>query len=382
MKRRICVTTGGRSEYGILRPVIKAIKESKKLDLCLLVSGMHLSKKHGFTIKEIQNDGFRIYDTVNMIPKGDSTYHMSLSLGNGILRFSDIFRKLKPDINLILGDRDEAFASALAASHMNIPNAHIHGGDKSQGGLDEYNRHAITKISNIHFAASKKSKERIIKMGEDPEHVFITGSPAIDEIAQNKITGMKELEEKYGIKFSNGYMLLLQHPVTTEFGKVQDQIRNILEAIVKTKKQTIIIAPNSDAGNSIIYKNIVRYSKIFPFIKWYPTLPRNDYLGILKNSKVLLGNSSSGIIEAGYFGVPFINMGIRQNGRESTKNVINVKDISENLIYRTICQVLKRKPHPSYDRNIYGNGNASKKIVQVLEEIQINDKLIQKQIFY
>lgn len=382
MKRKISVTTGSRSEYGILRPVMKAIAENKKMELCLIVSGMHLSKKHGYTIREIQKDGFKIHDTVDMLPKGDSTYHMSLALGKGILKFSDVFRKLKPDINLILGDRDESFASAIASSHMNIPNAHIHGGDKSRAGIDEYNRHAITKISNIHFAASKKSKERIIKMGEDPKRVFVTGSPAIDEISQNKITDIKELEKKYGLNFLNEYMLLLQHPVTTEVCKTQDQIKNILDAIIRIKKPTIIIAPNSDAGSSIIYKNIIKYDKKFPFIKWYPTLPRCDYLGILKNCRILIGNSSSGVIEAGYFDVPFVNIGIRQANREAKKNVINVKNISENSIHRTINMVLKMKKHSSSDRNVYGNGHASKKIVNVLERIQINDNLIQKQIFY
>ncbi|MGI0022955.1 MAG: UDP-N-acetylglucosamine 2-epimerase, partial [Nitrososphaeraceae archaeon] len=164
MKRKIAVTTGSRSEYGILRPLLQAISDSKKLDLYLIVAGMHLSKKYGMTINEIKSDGFKIFETVDMVPKGNSTYHMALSLGKGVIAFSKIFHKLKPDINLVLGDRDEAFASALAASHMNIPNAHIHGGDKTKAGIDEYNRHAITKISNIHFAATKKSKERIIRM--------------------------------------------------------------------------------------------------------------------------------------------------------------------------------------------------------------------------
>ncbi len=173
MKRKISVITGTRAEYGVLRPVLKKIKASKKLDLFLIVTGMHLSQKYGKTINEIKDDGFEIYAIVKMIPKGNSTFHMAMAVGEGTIQFAKIFQKLKPDINLILGDRDEALSAALAASHMNIPNAHIHGGDKTQAGIDEYNRHAITKLSNIHFAGTRNSKQRIIKMGESSQHVFL-----------------------------------------------------------------------------------------------------------------------------------------------------------------------------------------------------------------
>ena len=172
MKRKISVVTGTRAEYGLLRSTLKKINSSKHLDLFLIVAGMHLSQKFGDTIKEIKQDGFKVYSKVDMVPKGNSTFHMAKAVGFGTVKFAEIFHKLKPDINLVLGDRDEAFASTLAASHMNIPNAHIHGGDRSQAGIDEYNRHAITKLSNIHFAASRKSKDRIIKMGENPQFVY------------------------------------------------------------------------------------------------------------------------------------------------------------------------------------------------------------------
>ncbi len=202
MKRKIAITTGTRAEYGIIRPVLETISKSKRLDPFIIVTGMHLSKKYGNTINEIKRDGFRIYSSFDMLPKDDSNYSMSKALGEGIVSFTKIFYKLKPDINLILGDRDEMLASALAAYHLNIPNAHIHGGDKSQGGIDEYNRHAITKISNIHFAATLKSKERILKMGENPKFVFHTGSTSIDEIMKKQITPKKSLEKKYGIKLN------------------------------------------------------------------------------------------------------------------------------------------------------------------------------------
>src|SRR3990172_1213791 len=247
MKRKISVTTGARADYGILRPVLQAILKSKKLELYLIVTGTHLSKKHGLTINEIKRDGFKIFATIDMVPQGDTNYFMSKALGEGIIAFSKIFSKLRPDINLILGDRDEMLASALAAAHMNIPNAHIHGGDKS-GGIDEYNRHAITKISNIHFAATKKSKERIIKMGENPKYVFLTGSPSIDKVTSKKITNPEKLKKKFKLDLQGEDILLVHHPITSEPSKSEREITNILKAIVKLKKPTIAIAPNSDYG--------------------------------------------------------------------------------------------------------------------------------------
>jgi len=381
MKRKITITTGTRADYGILRPVINGIKNNKKLELQLLVSGMHLSKKHGNTILEIKHDKFPIHGKIKMIPKTDSNYAMAITLGEGVIQFAEIFKKLKPDINLILGDRDEALASALAAYHMNIPNAHIHGGDKTLAGIDEYNRHAITKISNIHFAATKKSMTRILSMGEFKKNVFLTGSPSIDEVANHKITSKSKLEKKYNLQFSGYEILLLQHPVTTQTQQSEIQITNILKSLSKLKKTTIAIAPNSDAGNSSIFRALQEYSKKNNFLKLYPNLPRSDYLGMLSNCRVLVGNSSSGIIEGGYFDIFIVNIGIRQQNRESGKNVIHVKGNSIDEIYLAIKKGLMKKKNNS-KKNVYGNGNASKKIVKILETIQLDQSLIEKQISY
>jgi len=381
LKRKIVVTTGARSEYGILRPVLLDIKKSKKLDLCLIVSGMHLSKKHGLTINEIKKDGFKIYKTVQMTPTGDSSYHMSKSLGEGIIKFSEIFRKIKPDINLILGDRDEAFASALAASHMNIPNAHIHGGDKSKAGIDEYNRHAITKISNIHFTATKKSTLRVKKMGENPKYVFHTGSPSIDEIVNQSISNKKTLEKKYKICFSGDEIILVFHPVTTEIEKTQHDITNLLNSVSKFKREVIAIAPNSDAGGQIIFNTLQEYSKNHYFFQLYKSIPRKDYLGMLKYGGMLIGNSSSGIIEASYFNIPVVNIGIRQDGRESGNNTINTNN-SINSITNGIKKAVRFKDKQFKMNKIYGNGKASEKIIKILENISIDKRLIQKQIQY
>jgi len=380
-KRKISVTTGTRAEYGILRPILDEITNSRKLQLILIVTGSHLSKKHGLTLNEIKKDGYKIAEKINIIPKNSSEFEVTKSIGSGIILFAKIFRKLKPDINLILGDRDEMFASATAAYHMNIPNAHIHGGDKS-GGLDEYTRHAITKISNIHFAATKKSTNRILRMGENPDFVFHTGSPSIDEVLKNKITQKSELERKYKFQITGNEIILLQHPVTTELDKTRIQINETLKAIIRLKKMTIVIGPNLDSGSDIIMKTIIKFSKKYDFIKFYKTFPRSDYLGLIKNCGVLVGNSSSGIIEASLFKKPVVNIGIRQRSRERGHNVIDVEHFNQKSIYHAIKKSLGLKREKLRDISIYGEGNVSKKIVKQLEIIKLNSKLIQKQITY
>ena len=380
MKRKIAVTTGTRAEYGILRPVLHEIKKSRKLDLFLIVSGTHLSKKYGSTINEIKNDGFLVNAKVPMTPKGNQNYHMAKILGSGISLFSDIFNKHKPDINLILGDRDEVLASALAASHMNIPNAHIHGGDKTQAGIDEYNRHVITKLSNIHFAATALSKKRILKMGENPKFVFKVGSPSIDELKQQKISSKTDLENKYDIIFSGDEIMLLQHPVTTQSKKSREQILATLNAIKKLKKTTITIGPNSDAGNEEIFEELLKFSKNNTFFHFFENLPRRDFLGFLKNVDVLVGNSSSGIIECSFFDTPVVNIGIRQNDREHGPNIVNVKTFSKNSIYSGIIKAKNLNSHKS--SMLYGSGDSSIQIRKILEEIPLDEKLIMKKITY
>lgn len=381
-KRRISVTTGTRAEYGILRPVLREISKSKKLELQLIVTGTHLSKKYGYTIEQIKKDGFKIAAKIPMVPKNDSKYSVSSTLGKAISIFSREFLRLKPDINLILGDRDEMLASAIAAYHMNIPNAHMHGGDKS-GGIDEYTRHAITKISNIHFAATRESKNRIIKMGENPKFVFLTGSPAVDEIVQNKVSSKEYLESKYKVNLTGKEIILVFHPVTTQIENTKKQISNILNAIVRIGNTVITISPNSDAGNNQIFRSLENYSKRYPFIKRYTTFPRQDYLGLLKNCGALVGNSSSGMVEASYFNTPVVNIGIRQKERERGKNVFDVNSESANTIYRVISQALKSKKSENFQhKDIYGQGKASKKIVYYLEKLKLDAKLIQKQLIY
>jgi len=342
---------------------------------------MHLSEKYGKTVKEIKKDGFPIFEEFNMVPKKDSKFEVTKQLGTAITSFSKIFCKLKPDINLVLGDRDEMLASSIAAYHMNIPNAHIHGGDRSQGGIDEYNRHAITKMSNIHFAASQKSKKRIIKMGENSKYVYFTGSPSIDEITSKKISKKNELKKRYGFLFCGQEIILLQHSVTTQIDESLKQIRNTLDVIKKLKKNTIAIAPNSDPGSSSIFNELHNYAKKFDFIHFYENIPRCDFLGFLKYGGVLVGNSSSGMIEASYFGIPVVNIGIRQKGRERGKNVVDVRHVRDE-IYQSIGKCLETNHIYRKTEKIFGNGHASVKIVKYLEKIRLTNDILKKQIEY
>ena len=377
-KRKITITTGTRAEYGILRPILKEITKRKKLQLILIVTGTHLSKRHGMTINEIKKDKFKIYQTFKFLPNDDTGFSAAKSLGDGVVQFAKIFKKVKPDINLILGDRDEMFASAIAAYHMNIPNAHIHGGDVS-GSIDEYSRHAITKISNIHFAATEKSKRRIIKMGENPKFVYLTGSTSIDELRNNKILSKSQFEKKYGFKLTKNLIVLVQHPVTTQIASTKKHIQNTLKAIEYFGYRTIIIAPNSDAGSNIIFQNIKQFANSHNFVRVFSSLPRSDFLCLIKNCGALVGNSSSGLIEASYFGTSVVNIGIRQQGREKSHNVLDAKSESIISIKRTISRALKKNTKPSY---LYGVGTSSPKIAQYLEKIKLSSELIEKRLTY
>ena len=381
MEKKILVSTGARSEYGILRLLLKEIQKSKKLKLILIVTGSHLSKKHGYTINEIKKDGFKIDSIIRLSHFRDKNVDVSTTIGDYVINFSKIFQKFKPDINFIIGDRDEMLASAIAASHMNIINAHLAGGDKS-GGIDEYNRHAITKLSNIHFANTANSKKRIIRMGEDPKYVFLTGSPVIDDIFSKKITEKSTLEKKLGTKITGNEIILIQHPVTTQPKQTEMQITNTLNAIASFKIPTFAIRPNLDSEYKKIFKKLQIFSKKYKFIEVYSSFPRPDFLGLLKNCGILVGNSSSGIIEASCFSIPVINIGIRQKGREGDKKVIEVNNFQRGLIRKAILKAQKMKnDHKLHIKSIYGDGKSSKRITKLLEK-KYTEKISQKFISY
>jgi GDP/UDP-N,N'-diacetylbacillosamine 2-epimerase (hydrolysing) len=383
MARKICVVTGTRAEYGILKPVMDAIKKSPTLELSVIVTGMHLAQQFGYTLREIEEDGFRIDAKVDMLLSGDTGTAMAKSIGNGIISIAQALDIIKPDIILILGDRTEPFAAAIAGAYMNIPIAHIHGGDSAKAGLDEYARHAITKLSHIHFPATEKSAERIIKMGEDPSNVFVVGAPGLDSILNEKLVEPTELPEKYNLELSEPILLVVQHPVTTEVDDAPEQIRETLEAIIDLKHQTILIYPNADAGGRRMVGAIKKYEK-YPFIKTFKSIPHKEYLSLMKIASVLIGNSSSGIIEAPSFGLPVVNIGSRQEGRQRAENVIDVGYDKEKII-SAIKEALHDKDFKEKVKkckNPYGDGKAGVRIADILSKIKIDEILLQKKIIY
>tara|TARA_A100001037_G_scaffold160956_1_gene144963 strand:+ start:14466 stop:15608 length:1143 start_codon:yes stop_codon:yes gene_type:complete len=376
-KNKITVITGTRAEYGLLRPILLELKKRKNFELFLIVTGTHLSKEHGMTINEINKDGFKINLKFRWDTKHDSLYNSSIMLGKSLIKLTNFFEKIKPDCNMVFGDRVEMLASALTASQLNIPNIHIHGGDIS-GGIDEYNRHAITKLSNIHFPASKKSKKRILQMGENPKHVFLFGSTSIDDIKSSLLPSKSNLEKKYNIQLSKQTIILLQHPVTTQTNLTSKHFQETLSALKKLQFPTIALAPNSDPSFKNIIKLLKNFSNSNSWFTFLPSLPRLDFLSLVKNSGVLIGNSSSGLIEISYFNVPVINIGDRQKNREKGHNVIDVKNRDLD-IERSIKYALKNfKPKKT---KIFGNGNSSIKIVQEISKIDFKKQFSEKYFF-
>ena len=380
--KKIAVVTGTRADYGILKPVLKAVRSNPKLSLSLIVTGMHLSREFGYTVREIENDGFRIDAKVSMLHAQDTGAAMAKSIGKCVQKMAAALARIKPDILLLLGDRGEMLAGGVAATYMGIPIAHLHGGEVS-GSVDEPVRHAIAKLAHIHFPATRESAKRIIKMGEDPSRVFVVGAPALDTIMNEKLLNPTELSKKYGLDLSEPLLLVLQHPVVTEADEAADQIKETLDAIVELKHRTILIYPNADAGGRRMIKVIEKYEK-YPFITSFKSLPYIDYLSLMKVASVMIGNSSSGIIEAPSFHLPAVNIGGRQGGRERSTNVIDVKH-DKREIARAIKKALYDKGFREKVRkckNPYGDGRAGVRVAQILSEIKDVPKLLEKRIAY
>lgn len=382
-KKKVLVVTGSRAEYGLLRSTMEAIRAHKELTLEVLATGMHLSTIFGKTVMEIEKDGFPIAAKIKMTPSNDSPAAMAASVGVGIQGMVKAFKKIQPDIVLVLGDRVEALAAAIAAVYMNIVVAHVHGGDKTKAGLDESARHAITKLAHVHFAATKKSAERIYRLGEKKNTIHIVGAPGLDDILHGSATSKEQIATKFKLDLSQPLILMVQHPVSTDSKRAQQQITETLRALTRVKLPTIIIYPNADAGGRVMISIIKKYEKKYSFIQAYQNISRENYLGLLHAASVLIGNSSSGIVEAASFRLPVVNIGIRQAGRERANNVLDTIPHTTS-IERTLMKALSNKFRASLRalNNPYGNGKSGIKIARVLGRLRIHPALLQKQITY
>ena len=375
--KKVLYISGTRADYGLMQSTLRAIDKSSKLELEIVATGMHLMKEFGTTINEIKKDGFKVH-TIKATYKKDNKESMAKFVGEFIQLLSKEIKKIKPDMILVLGDRGEMLAGAIVGAYMSIPVVHIHGGEMSYT-TDGIVRHAITKLSDFHFSATKKSAKRIIKMGEASNKIFVVGAPGLDDISDKKIFSKKDIAKKYSLDLSKLILLVVQHAVSEKFEQSEKQIKKTMEVIKDLGYQSIIIYPNADAGGREIIKIIEQYRKYF-FIQIYKSISRKDYLSLMNIAGVMVGNSSSGIIEAPSFHLPVVNIGLRQKGRERAKNIIDV-NYDKEQIKSAIKKALfddRFKKRVENSKNPYADGRTSKKIVKILNSIKINKKLLEK----
>jgi GDP/UDP-N,N'-diacetylbacillosamine 2-epimerase (hydrolysing) len=385
-KRKILAVTGARSEYDIISPVLDRLRKDSFFEVSVLVTGSHLSENFGKTVKNIERDGFTIADKVYNLINTDEKIGRVISLGYQIPGFAQSFARIKPDIILVVGDREEAISVTLTGAYMDIAVAHFSGGDVAKdGNIDNSVRYAASKFAHIHFPVLSQHRETLLKLGEDDWRIFTVGNPALDKFISTPHLTREEVSSRLNFKLgSDPYILLIQHPIISQAELEGQNIRKTLDAIIETNLKCLINYPNSDAGNHYIIEAYQEYSKKYPQLFLFKNLDRETYVNVLRHAACLVGNSSSGLTEAPSLGLPVVNVGLRQRGRFAGNNVIFVdndqRQIKDALIkslydenYRTTVKAGK---------NPYGDGNSAEKIVDVLKKIKIDSKLLYKNITY
>lgn len=385
MKKNIMVVTGSRSDYGLLRPVIRRIDSSAKLRSVLVVTGMHLLKKFGDSAAEIRRDGIKIANTVKMFHESSiKPLDNAKSFAEGVSGFAKIIAKWRPDIMLVLGDRLEIFAAVVAAAIMGVPIAHIHGGDTSEcGQIDDSIRHSISRFAQIHFAATRKSADRLKKMGEKSSRIHNVGSPFIDSIRNQKLIGKRELCAKFGFDANLPIMICVQHSVIPEKKQARDQMRQTMLAIKELRMQTVVMYPNNDPGSEGVIAVVNSFANL-PYVRIVKNLPHSIFVSLMNAAEVMIGNSSAGLLETPCFKLPNVSIGTRQLGREHSNNVLFV-DYKASAIIRAVKFVLsdenfRRKLQKC--RSPYGRGDTARRIVKILEAVKIDDEFMRKTITY
>lgn len=376
---KIAMVTGTRAEFGLLVPLIRAIERNNQCTLQLIVTGMHLEEKFGNTVQEIENEGIAIADKIPIRLTGDSEYDIIKSTGIAMIGFAESLKQLKPDWLVVLGDRFETFAAAISAHLANIPVAHLHGGELTEGATDDAMRHAITKMSFLHFTAAEAYKQRVIQMGESPKRVFNTGAIGIDNFKNPDFLSKKELEESLNIKLGKKIALVTFHPVTLEKGGAIAEMKEMIKALDRQKDwQIIFTRPNADAGNQAINEVLENFQKLNPLrVSVFTSLGQLRYLSLMKLSAAVIGNSSSGIIEAPFCKVPSINIGNRQKGRLMAPSVIQVSPKAKKIAdamelcsnHEFIKKINKQKP-------IFGKGNTAEKILKAILKTGIPKQIV------
>ena len=385
--KNICVVIGSRANYSSIKSAMTAINNNSKLTLQVVATASSLLDRYGTVVDLIRNDGFEINEEIFTLLEGENPLTMAKTTGLGLIELTTVFNRLKPNFVITVGDRFETMATTLAAAYMNLPLVHTMGGEVT-GTIDESIRHAITKFAHIHFPASIDAYDRIIKLGENPDNVFMVGCPRIDLVAEilQSDPGALNIEpdlflggvgEK--LDLTNDFVLVSQHPVTTEYGEGENQIFSTLNAINNLNIQAIVLWPNSDAGSEDIAKGIRKWREknIGKKMHFFKNLPIDTYVRLMKRTKCLVGNSSSGIREGAFIGTPCVNIGTRQNRRERGMNVIDVEN-NEAEIEKAISKQIEHGIYPMDP--IYGTGNAGFQISEILTNL--NNVNIQKIITY
>jgi GDP/UDP-N,N'-diacetylbacillosamine 2-epimerase (hydrolysing) len=377
--RTIGVLTTGRADYGIVLPVLKEIDADADLDLWLMVTGMHLSPEFGMSETEIAKGGFKVKERVEILLSSDTPEGVAKSMGLAILGFAQVFARSVPDILLVVGDRFEVNAAVAAAVPFGIPIAHVHGGEVTEGAIDESFRHSITKMSHLHFATTREYARRIAQMGEEDWRIIVSGAPGLDNMLQIKTPTKAEIEERFAIDLEQPTLLATYHPVTRSKVPGQDELTPLLAAIEDLGIQVVFTYPNADSGGRAMVAEIEEFQKRFAGARLVVNASQEFYIGLMKHVSSMAGNSSSGIIEAASFGLPVVNIGPRQAGRIRVENVIDVENTE-----KAIRMGLDRALAPEFRRqlqemtNPYGDGRAGNRIKTVLADIELNPALVYK----
>lgn len=373
MKRHICYISGTRADYGLMGSTLQRIHTHPLLALSVVVTGMHLSPKFGNTVDEIAQSGLRISGRIPVDMEAGSGAAMATALARVLLGFVPILQAEKPDVVLLLGDRGEMLAGALAAIHLNLPIVHVHGGERS-GTVDEPVRHAISKLAHYHFTATEAARDRLIRMGEHAPNVFVTGAPGLDGLTTYARRPRSELCAELGLDPARPVIILLYHPVLQTAEAAGREMAEVLAAAQAADVQVVCLTPNSDAGHQAIRDEITRHGRLLGF-KVVTHFARSDFLSWLESADAMVGNSSSGIIEAASFGLPVVNVGDRQLGRERNINTVDVP-ADRTAIHAALVAALA---HGRYShRNIYGDGLAGERIVELLSTLPFLKDLLSK----
>lgn len=384
MKKIICVLTATRAEYGLLKPLIYKLNKTDEFDVRLVVTGAHLSSEFGLTYKEIEKDGIVIDEKIQILLSSDTPSSISKSMGIAMISFADYFERLKPDMLIVLGDRYEVLAISATAMSQRIPITHLHGGETTEGAIDESIRHAITKMSFLHFTSTEEYRNRVIQLGENPERVFSVGAIGIENIVNEELITKTEIEKSINFALDKPFAIVTFHPVTLEDNKSKVQIMELLDALsVFEDMKFIFTKANADSGGRIINQMIDEYVYKNDNSIAFDSLGTTRYLSLLRYSTMVIGNSSSGLLEVPSFGIPTINIGDRQKGRLQADSIINCEPIKydiEKSITKALNKSLREKIKDV--KNPYGDGNTSDKIIKVIKEFIFNDKINLKKKFY